>query len=231
MKFIPTSPADVEKLKMRARVLKRRHKIAHADALDRAAREAKYVHWHHVIKCFKTSDIAARLGSVRFWCDSIIKDALRGETHYVFESDPAIVFVADRGVALALDPLGEGATLLAREGQELPYDATDDHLAWAASYRLTATGLSLDGEVDGALQLTLDVAQLENAISSAKQDVADTRDELNRIFGGGGEPLSPDLIDRLRIAGWRAEDLEDARTHGATYSPSTDSMIYPPLRG
>lgn len=39
MKFIPTSTADIEKFKARAKVLKRNHRIPHRDALERAARE------------------------------------------------------------------------------------------------------------------------------------------------------------------------------------------------
>ncbi len=40
--------SDVEKLKQRARKLKRESGILHREALDQVAKAVRFYHWHHV---------------------------------------------------------------------------------------------------------------------------------------------------------------------------------------
>ena len=51
MKYIHTTASAVEKLKTRAKFLKRTENISHSEALLRAAKESGYDDWHHVVKC------------------------------------------------------------------------------------------------------------------------------------------------------------------------------------
>ena len=56
MHHIPTSPEAVSKFKKAAKLLARSDaSLQHADALDRVAKEAGYLHWKHVTTCAETS--------------------------------------------------------------------------------------------------------------------------------------------------------------------------------
>ena len=53
MELIRTTATAIEKLKARAKIVKRAEGISHMVALDRVAREAGYDHWQHVQYCIK----------------------------------------------------------------------------------------------------------------------------------------------------------------------------------
>lgn len=58
---------DVQKLKQRARLIKKRDGIAHHEALDRVAAEAGFHHWHHVAdsaKSFAPTEKAYFFGTI-----------------------------------------------------------------------------------------------------------------------------------------------------------------------
>ena len=51
MKFIPTSTFTVEQLKKQAKKLQRSKGGKHTDLLNVVAKQANYLHWHHVTLC------------------------------------------------------------------------------------------------------------------------------------------------------------------------------------
>lgn len=173
MKLIPTTPADLEKLKARAKILKRKHSIPHREALNRAAREAKYLHWHHAVQCQEQSEANAIAASMRFFCESIAKDAIKGETHYVSYDSPPMVFVAD-GLknAFALDAKSSQAVVLAVDGNPLEFQANDDALTWTAEYRIDGHKIEFKSADGTVLNLPADVAKLEEALADANEEPA-----------------------------------------------------------
>lgn len=94
---------------------------------NRAAREAKYLHWHHAVLCQQQSEANAIAASKRFFYESIAKDVIKGETHYVAYDDPRMVFVADRQKnAFVLDVTSSRAVVLAVNGSPNEFQADDD---------------------------------------------------------------------------------------------------------
>ncbi len=158
MKFIPTTVADLEKLKARAKVLKRKLAIKHRLALDKAAQEAKYQHWHHATLCQKQSNDEALTGSVQFFCDSIAKDAIKGETHYIQLSQHPYVFVADGNKnAFVLDADSDQATMLVLGGMEQEFTATTETIQWQARYVFAGDSIEITQGNGGRIELAIDV--------------------------------------------------------------------------
>ncbi len=63
MRFIKTTPAQVEALKKQAKCIQRNGGGKHADLLNRVARSAGYDHWHHVCLCLAETEQIRALGS------------------------------------------------------------------------------------------------------------------------------------------------------------------------
>ncbi|MBN9408143.1 hypothetical protein [Variovorax sp.] len=240
MKFIPTTVADLEKLKARAKVLKRKHAIKHRLALDRAAQEAKYQHWHHATLCQRQSNDDALGGSLLFFCESITKDALKGETHYIQLPHHPIVFVADgRRNAYALNADSDEATVLALDGEEEPYAATVDAIQWQARYEFTGNSVVLSLASGKRLELAVDSERLSEALEMAQgngvtdlqihdPDSAESQDLFAHIFGGVGlEPISAEAVQMLLAKGYDQAAIDQAISEGASFSRPRVSLVYP----
>jgi len=240
MKFIPTTVADLEKLKARAKILKRKQSIKHRLALDRAAQEAKYLHWHHATLCQRQSSDDAISGSLLFFCESIAKDALKGETHYIQLPQHPIVFVADgRRNAYALNADSDEAAVLVLGGEEERYSATVDTIQWGDRYEFTgnsvvlslANGKQMELEVDGArLSEALEVAQGGGApnVQIHDPDSQESQDLFSHIFGGVGlEPISAEAVQMLLAKGYDQAAIDRAIAEGASFSRPRVSLVYP----
>lgn len=244
MKLIPTTPADLEKLKARAKILKRKHGIPHREALNRAAREAKYLHWHHAVQCQEQSEANAIAASMRFFCESIAKDAIKGETHYVSYDNPPMVFVADgQKNAFVLDAESNRAVVLAVEGNALEFEADDDSLFWTAEYHIDGHEIefkSADGKV---LSLPADAAKLAAAIADANEepagdvfrhdlDTPEGQQFFDQVFGGEGlEAITPEAVQLLLAKGYEQSAIDEAVAAGAMFSRPRCSLLFPPVCG
>lgn len=244
MKLIPTTPADLEKLKARAKALKRKHGIPHREALNRAAREAKYLHWHHAVLCQQQSEANAIAASKRFFCESIAKDAIKGETHYVAYDDPPMVFVADgQKNAFVLDATSGRAVVLAVNGNPYEFQADDDSLTWSAEYRIDGDRLEFKLADETVLRLPANITKLNEAIEDANDEPAgdvfqhdlDTPEGqmfFDQIFGGDGlEPITPEAVQLLLAKGYEQSAIDDAMAGGAMFSRPRCSLLYPPVVG
>lgn len=253
MKFILTTPADVEKLKARAKVLKRRHSIKHRDALERAAREAGYLHWHHVALCQKQSEQQALGSSLAFLCSSIQKDAIKGETHYIGEAWPLRFVVFANGVkdAALLDMTSRNALILAVSGQERAFSVNEEGhspvIAWHGSFEVDGACVAITERATGAhVRMTVDAELLYDAISRSTADEGDQDDESGDLFvhdydepvsgelldivvnGSGLVPITEDVAASLVASGYSRRQVAEAVAAGAKYSPARDSIFYPP---
>lgn len=244
MKLIPTTPADLEKLKARAKILKRKHGIPHREALNRAAREAKYLHWHHAVLCQEQSQADAIAASMQFFCESIAKDAIKGETHYVSYGSPPMVFVADgRKNAFVLDAKSSQAVVLAVDGNPLDFEADDDSLTWGAAYRSDGDAIELKLPDGTSLRLAVDAAKLEEALAEANEEPAgdiyqhdldspEGQQFFDQVFGGAGlEPVTPEAVKLLLASGYEQKAIDDAVATGAMFSRPRCSLLYPPVMG
>jgi hypothetical protein len=61
MRYLPTPDEVVERLKKQAKKLQRSGAGKHSDLLNRAAKQAGYDHWHHVVKCNENAKAVAQM--------------------------------------------------------------------------------------------------------------------------------------------------------------------------
>ena len=134
--------ADLEKLKSRAKILKRKFKIKHREALEKAAREDGYLHWHHATLCQAESDRKARTLTLSFLCETMTKDALRGETHYLafFEPVPLVLLANGKHTGVLLASESTDCLLLAVDGEVVNWViegvGENTEIMWNATYVL-----------------------------------------------------------------------------------------------
>jgi hypothetical protein len=233
MKMIPTTDADLEKLKARAKVLKRNLKIRHREGLERAAREAGYLHWHHATQCRAASHDAALLGSLEFVCASIVKDALKGETHYVGLCDraPRVVFSNGRGDAVLIDIESPVALPLVLGNVEQPRSVQDvgDALliSWTATYEMEADCLKLTTP-SGRFTVAIDAVALAEAIEDAQAGDEGGDSDFDHVFGGVGLlEITDEVAAEMLSRGFSQASIDEARSSGAMYSRPRNSVLGP----
>lgn len=248
MKFIPTSPADVEKLKTRAKVLKRNLHIPHREALERAAREKGYLHWHHVTLCQKESDLAACTASYSFLCRSIQQDALRGETHYLVGANPSryVLFANGHKDAALLDMSTREALVLAVQGEARGFTVEDGDVPfidWHGDFHLVGETVVVEENSGVEVRMRIDPVAFNNAVqeSSVRHDSdifehnlddPNSAALLDTVLNGTGlAPVTKDLAEELVASGYSAEQVIQAMRDVAMYSTSRKSIFYPPEVG
>ena len=240
MKMIPTTGADLEKIKARAKVLKRQRNIKHREALEVAAREAKYLHWHHAQESRKASEVRALTGALDFIIESLVKDALRGETHYVFDHVPApIVMLANGSMdSVALDPKSDQAALLTSGGAELPWKADATSISWSARYRLSESGLHVAPVGGTEVLVPVDRKRLDEVVAEALLPAPDlhvhdmgepaSQELFRQMFEGEGlEDITPDVVKELLADGWEQSAIDQGIAAGAMFSRPRMSLLYP----
>lgn len=249
MKFIPTTVADIEKLKSRAKILKRKFTIKHREALEKAAREAGYLHWHHATLCQAESDRKARNLTLRFLCESMTKDALRGETHYLafFEPMPFVLLANGKHTGVLLASESTECLLLAVDGEEVKWviEGVGDEtkIMWNANYILQHGYLVATVKATGTVhRISINEGLLNDRIAESFDENVDDGGELTvhdlgdpekqsmfrQIFMGEGlEPIDEANKAVLTAQGYSVEMINAAIAAGAQFSRPRQSMIYP----
>jgi hypothetical protein len=249
VKFIQTTVADVEKLKSRAKILKRKFKIKHREALEKAAREAGYLHWHHATLCQTESDRKARNLTLSFLCESMTKDALRGETHYLafFEPMPFVLLANGKHTGVLLASESTDCLLLAVDGEEVKWViegvGENTKVMWNATYVLQHGNLVATVKATGAVhRIAVDESLLNDRIAESTEEYVDDGGDLTvhdlgeldeqsmlrQIFLGEGlEPIDDANKAVLLAKGYSVEMINDAIAAGAQFSRPRQSMIYP----
>lgn len=246
MKFIPTTPADLEKLKGRAKLLKRKHNLKHRDALEHAAREAGYLHWHHAVQCQKQSEASARSMSLQFMCECIRHDALKGETHYVGDTKPFPFVLLTNGLkdAFLLEIEDAKLLVLAEAGVEREFKIDESGPPPAVTWHGTwdVEGERLQVQEPGrtwsvAINGEAFHVALERATDFPHVHVHDVEDPnaqqlLNIMLHGQGlEPITAEIAEQLVRGGYELKAVEHAMLAGAMYSKARNSVFYPPEVG
>ena len=130
MRFISTSTAAVESLKKQAKKLQRKAGGKHADALDRVARGAGYIHWHHVTQCLKQVDTGNPFDTLKLECELAVNAALDGFRRLVMTGPKLLprplILLACEGDAWLLEPDEKLAMCLVFQGERQPYEMSDE---------------------------------------------------------------------------------------------------------
>jgi hypothetical protein len=249
VKFIPTTVADIEKLKSRAKILKRKFKIKHREALEKAAREEGYLHWHHATLCQTESDRKARNLTLSFLCESMTKDALRGETHYLtfFQPMPFVLLANGMHSGVLLASESTDCLLLAVDGEEVKWViegvGESTKVLWNATYVLQPGYLLATVKETGVVhRISVDESLLNECITESTEKYGDEGGDLTvhdlgdpdkqsmfrQIFMGEGlEPIGDANKAVLMAKGYSDEMINDAIAAGAQFSRPRQSMIYP----
>jgi len=239
MRFIVTNDQKVEQLKKQAKKLRRDGDGKHRDLLDKVARSAGYDHWHHVTLCnlqtrCKTAELSL-IGEIA----AIVRAAREGTAKCVLTgpeataSQPFVLFSSSDGDAWMLDPEENWVACLRWHGVDqnfqIGHSANDIEVQW-----------------DGVFELLGDFFKVETSNPSvgrraiAGYPVEELREVLQRaqsigrrfadvFLQDGAVDLTHDIIKQLVRRGWSEKQLRTAAGEGARYSPSRNTLLYPPM--
>lgn len=238
MRFIKTTPAQVEALRKKAKRLQRNGGGKHAALLDRVAKGAGYDHWHHVKLCLAETEQVKASRQLMPEIEAIVQAALDGRSKIVMTGPEAlasrqfVLFATEDGDAWLLDPEEDRVLCLAWHGarqevvvRDLP---TRIEIQWDGTFALSGSFFAVQTDhpaVGGRAIAGYPLDRLRECLDAARS--ADKR--IEQIFGAeDGVPLSPEVIGQLVATGWEEEPLVDAARQGAKYSPSRDSVLFPP---
>lgn len=241
MRFIKTTPAQVEALKKQAKRLQRNGGGKHADLLNRVARSAGYEHWHHVRLCQEETEQINGPRQLLPEIEGIIKAALSGRGKIVATGPEAlasrqfVLLATEDGDAWLLDPEDDKALCLVWHGerqdvviQDLP---TQIKILWHGDFELNGAFFSVqtDHPAVGSRYIAgYPMAELREALDRARS--ADKR--IEQIFGNeDGVDLTPEIIRQLVGQGWDEASLMEADSKGARYSPVRNTVLYPAVFG
>jgi hypothetical protein len=241
MRFIPTTAEKVESLKKQAKRLQRAGRGKHAELLDRVARGAGYEHWHHVRICLRETEAIQSSRGLVPEIEGIIKAALEGkgkvvatgpETH---ARQPFVLLSTEDGDAWMLDPEEDAALCLVWRGVRQPFLVRDlpsrIEIEWNGTFELNGPFFSVrtgHPEIGSRGIAGYPVDRIRSLLEEVR--TADKR--VEGIFeSAGAVPLSPDVISQLARNGWDEGSLVEAGRQGARYSPSRDSLLFPPVAG
>lgn len=110
MRFIPTTPAQVEDLKKKAKRLQRNGGGKHTDLLDRVAKGAGYDHWHHVRRCLAETEQIKAPRRLLPEIEGVVQAAIDGTAKIVMTGPDAlasrqfVLMATEDGDAWLLDP-------------------------------------------------------------------------------------------------------------------------------
>lgn len=240
MRHIPTTAARVEQLKKQAKRLKATKGGKHADLLNAVAKSAGYDHWHHVVLCNEHSERPASTRTLGKEIDRILKAESEGEALVIMTGPeithevPLIMFSTGVGDAWLVDPDDNTATCLMWQGVKRPEPFRDVN---------NMLEIAVDGELDlngqfvnlncpsiseigmravGGYPVDLIRKMLLRA-QSVERKMLDVIGQFDTI------ELTDEVISDLVRQGWDAADLARHRAEGAQYSPSRNTLLYPPM--
>lgn len=239
MRFIPTTASKVDTLKKKAKALQRNGGGQYAKLLDRAARAAGYEHWHHVTLCFRETEGIGLDRSLAGTIDQVVRAELNGEVILIgtgseaSTSQPFVAFSTGIGDAWLLDPIQHQACCLVWRGERLSQEIEEDahHLVigWDGHYELRGAFFevvtehpaigrrAIGGYPTDALRAYLLPAQ------PTEESILQVIDQTDAV------PLTPDVMAQLMRNGWERDRLDAAARHGARYSPSRNTVVFPPV--
>lgn len=236
MRFIKTTPAQVEALKKQAKRIRRNGGGKHADLLDRVARTSGYEHWHHVRLCLAKTEQIDGSRQLLPEIEGIIHSALAGKPKIVATAPEAlasrqfVLLATEDGDAWLLDPEDDKALCLAWHGerqdvviQDLP---TQIKILWHGDFELNGAFFSVqtDHPAVGSRYIAgYPMAELREALDRARS--ADKR--IEQIFGNeDGVDLTAEIIRQLVGQGWDEASLKEAASKGARYSPARNTVLF-----
>lgn len=239
MRFIPTSALKVDALKKQAKRLQRNGGGRHAVLLDRVARSSGYDHWHHVILCLNEAVAAHESRGLLPEIEAIIGAALNGVGKAVVTgpeasgSKPFVLMSTDDGDAWILDPEDDRVLCLAWHGVRQTFAVRDlpnrIEIEWDGSFELSGPFFVVQSEhpeIGSRHIMGYPVERLRKLLEEVR--TADKR--IEGIFGReDAVPLTPDIITQLVRGGWEEDRLSTAARQGALYSPSRDTVLFPPV--
>ena len=240
MRFIPTTTAKVESLKKQAKRLQRNGGGKHADLLDRVARTAGYDHWHHVTLCLRETERVHQGRSLPATVEHIIALELRGEAAIVCtgpetsKTQPFLLFSTGVGDAWLLDLFGRQACCLMWRGErqspvirELP-DRIE--IEWEGTFELRGQFFEVSLEHPGIGHRAIagyPVDRLRTFLLASQSG----DESIRQVIGQeDAVPLTPAIITQLSGQGWEADQLAAAARQGARFSPSRNTVLFPPMQ-
>jgi len=240
MRFIPTTPAQVEALKKRAKRQGRNGGGKHTDLLDLVAQAAGYNQWHHVMECLKETERVYQNRSLSATIEHILAIEQSGEAAIVStgietsKTQPFLVFSTAIGDAWLLDPIGRQACCLMWRGErQFPVirDLPDClEIEWEGAFELRGQffEVALDHPDIGHRAIGgYPVDQLRTFLLPAQS----AAESIRQVIGQeDAVPLSPAIIEQLAGQAWQADQLINAARQGAHYSPSRNTVLFPPMK-
>lgn len=237
MRFIKTTPAQVEALKKQAKRIQRNGGGKHADLLNRVARSAGYEHWHHVRLCLAETEQIKGTRQLLPEVEAVIQSALSGKAKIVATGPEAlasrqfVLLATEDGDAWLLDPKEDKALCLAWHGerqevviQDLP---TQIKILWHGDFELNGPFFVVQTDHPGVGSRYIagyPMDELRETLERAR--TADKR--IEQIFGReDAVELTPDIIRQLVGQGWEEAALAEAVGAGAHYSPTRNTVLYP----
>lgn len=239
MRYIPTSAQTVESLKKQAKKLQRKGGGKHADLLDRVAKGAGYLHWHHVTQCEKQTKSKRGVAALQDDCEIVIRAAREGVDKIIVtdagELPAPLVLFASLGDAWMLDPDGNFALCLMFKGEvqerQLEDSGREIRINWDGHYGLDGDAFAVKTEhplVGTRVIVGYPLAELRQWIDKAQS--FDKRFSTLMLQDDAVD-LTPDLVRRLITEGWDPRMIEDGVRDGARYSPSRNTLLYPQAFG
>lgn len=241
MRFIKTTPAQVEALKKQAKRIQRNGGGKHADLLNRVARSAGYDHWHHVRLCLAETEQIKGSRQLLPEVEAIIQSALAGKGKIVatgpetLASRQFVLFATEDGDAWLLDPEEDKVLCLVWHGerqevviQDLP---TQIKILWHGGFELNGPFFAVSTDHPGVGSRYIAGYPLDT-LRETLERVRSADKRIEQIFGREDVvAITPEIIRQLVGQGWAEAALLEAVRAGAQYSPSRNTVLYPAVFG
>ena len=239
MRFIKTTPAQVETLKKQAKRLQRNGGGQHAVLLDRVARTAGYDHWHHVRLCLARTEQERASRQLLPEIEAIVSAAQAGTGKIVMTGPEAshayVLFATEEGDAWLLEPEEDKAICLCWRGARQDFTVRDLptrlEILWHGDFELNGPFFAVRTDHPGVGSRYIGGYPLEEI----RQVLEAARSADKRIEGiflrEDAVELSPEIIRQLVGQGWDEGALAEGAKAGSQYSPSRDTLLHPPQFG
>lgn len=239
MSHIPTTAAKVKILKKQAKRLGLTDKRKHVELLDVVAQSAGYHHWHHVVECEQATAARGRTRGILAEIDAIIAAELAGEVRIVVTgpeattAQPFLLVATGIGDAWMLDPVKNQALCLVWQGERQQVTVRDlptrIELMWDGVFELRGQFFFVDTHHD-EIKTRAVAGYPTDQLRQILDELQPVEDKADAIFNPTeAVPLTPEIIQQLVASGWSRAQLEEAARQGARYSPSRDSVLFPPV--
>lgn len=239
MRHIPTSAAMVDKFKKQAKRLQRTGGGKHAELLDRVARGAGYLHWHHVQLCAKETAAMRGLDALKHEISIIQTAALAGVSKIIVTGAEAgivsLMLIAHEGDAWLLDPSEQLIACLVWHGQlqepALRETTRQIEIGWDGHYELAGPAFVLETrhpEIGARMLMGYPLEEMRRLIDKTQ----DFQAKFATLFSEElSMKITPAVANDMIAAGWEQKRVEEAAAAGMRYSPSRNTLLTPMVRG